>query len=55
MSEARGRKAGRLGTRKGYAVIKWGISCGLDFIILSLVWERLDAPLGQRDFSPAAF
>ena len=28
---------------------------GLDFIILRLVWERLNAPLGQGDFPPAAF
>lgn len=28
---------------------------GLDFIILRLVWERLAAPLGQGDSSPAAF
>lgn len=32
-----------------------GISCGLDFIIRCLAWEGLDAPLGQGDFSPAAF
>lgn len=31
------------------------IQGGLDCITLRLVWERLAAPWGQDDFSPAAF
>ena len=57
MSEARRRESLDDLVRGGHmqSSEKGKIWCGLDFIILRLVWERLDTPLGQGDFSPAAF